>query len=141
MKQTNFALPIFATKPPTGPARGHNRGRNKMAQPKIKIDFISSETKELANGATVKRGEIVEYTNGCPNSGAAVVMGWTKSGKTLYLQKASVRCSGGRVSRLKLYDGQHCTFVARHDPKTGKFKSSKFHGYTLLLPTPPRNAK
>ena len=104
---------------------------------KIQIDFIRALTKTVADGTKVRRGEIVEYTDGSYN-GHAIIMGWSESGKTLELLKASVRWREDRVYSVKLYDGQHSTFTARYDLKTGKFKSNKFHGNTLIfLPKPP----
>ena len=94
------------------------------------IDFVAINTKELPNGHTVRRGQVMEIISGV-RIYHAVVMSWSKSGKTLTLQKASVGWDGARIDRINLHNGRHSVFDARHKPETGDYETNKFHGYTL----------
>ena len=95
------------------------------------IDFVAINTKELPNGHTVRRGQVMAYISGV-RIYHAVVMSWSKSGNTLTLHKASVRWDeDGRIDRLNLHNGRHSVFDARYKPETGDYETNKFHGYTL----------
>ena len=99
-----------------------------------KIDFVGINTKRLPNGHTVRRGEVMEYTGPSGRTYHAVVLGWSSSGKTLTMHKASVRWDETRIPRIYLHNGKSREFDVRYKPETGNYGSNKAYGYTLEFP-------
>jgi len=87
-----------------------------------KISFLPASG-ALVNGETVERGQVV-WTNdaGDPRSYPAVIVEWSKSGKTITLHRCTIRETKDGGQKIKLMDPANFSHVI----ETMRFRNGAF---------------